>query len=93
MAIKAANIIVGGVEDTSVPQPLPILQKADTVIVANLQELRSGVTQPVFRDPRVRVQEEVVKSEDQPKPKKRVSKYLADIYNTTDLPSFDEQDK
>jgi hypothetical protein len=91
MAIKAANIIVGGVEDTSVPQPLPILQKADTVIVANLQELRSGVTQPVFRDPRVRVQEEVVKSEDQPK--KPVSKYLADIYNTTDLPSFDEQDK
>ena len=95
MVIKAGNFIVGGVEDPSVPQPVPTpTANADRVIVANLAELRGVLTnQP---PPRVR-REPVVREDPEPAPiktkKKKVSKYLSDMYDTTQLPSFDEEDK
>ena len=95
MVIKAGNFIIGGVEDPSVPQPVPTpTPKADRVRVTNLAELRGGlINQPPPRTKR----EPVVRDEPLPTPaktkKKKVSKYLSDMYDTTQLPSFDEEDK
>ena len=94
MGIKAGNFIIGGVEDPSVPQPVPApTPKADRVRVTNLAELRNGLTpQTPVRTKR----EPAVREEPAPTPtktKKKVSKYLSDMYDTTELPSFDEEDK
>ena len=99
MGIKAGNFIIGGVEDPSVPQPIPTpTAKADRVRVTNLAELRGGLTtQPVSRIKREPVVREDPAPAQEPAPtktkKKKVSKYLSDMYDTADLPSFDEEDK
>lgn len=95
MAIKAGNIIIGGVQAPKAPEPAPITGNTDRVVVTNLQELRSGKAPPPPPRPAPVKKEVVVQSEpeSEERPKKRVSKYLADMYNTADLPSFDEEDK
>lgn len=97
MAIKASNIIIGGVQAPKAPEPTPATAGQDRVVVANLQELRGKAPPPPPRpEPVARVRKEVVVQSEpvsDKRPKKRVSKYLADMYNTADLPSFDEEDK
>ncbi len=95
MVIKAGNLIIGGVVGESQQPTAASATKTDKILVANLAELRNTVSStPPAPTPRV-VREKTV--EDQPvketKPKKRVSKYLTDMYNTANLPSFDEEDK
>lgn len=95
MAIKAGNIIIGGVQAPNAPEPAPTTGNTDRVVVTNLQELRSGKVPPPPPRPAPVKKEVVVQSEpvSNKRPKKKVSKYLADMYDTADLPSFDEEDK
>lgn len=90
--IKAGNIIVGNVEVSSAPT-LPASVATDKIVVSNLQELRGVTQQPSIRAPRVARESTPSKVEPGKTKKKRVSKYLADMYDTVNLPSFDEYDK
>lgn len=90
--IKAGNIIVGNVGVSSAPT-LPASVTTDKIVVSNLQELRGATQQPSIRAPRVAREPTPSKVEPVNTNKKRVSKYLADMYDTVNLPSFDEDDK
>ena len=91
MVIKAGNIIVGGVQAPKAPEPIPMT--TDRTVVSNLQELRSGKVSTPRPAPKRKEVVTQLESDSKEQPKKKVSKYLSDMYDTTELPSFDEEDK